>query len=59
MVADPVALHHIFHKSGYRYRKGREAELQGLQVNGPGVFAVQGQHSVLVPIARFKVLNGA
>ncbi|KAK1231785.1 hypothetical protein PQX77_005077 [Marasmius sp. AFHP31] len=43
MVADPLALQHIFQKTGYRYRKAREVELQGLQINGPGLFAVQGE----------------
>ncbi|KAJ8076777.1 hypothetical protein PM082_001200 [Marasmius tenuissimus] len=43
MVADPLALQHIFQKTGYRYRKAREVELQGLQINGPGLFAAQGE----------------
>ncbi|RPD78489.1 cytochrome P450 [Lentinus tigrinus ALCF2SS1-7] len=37
MTADPKALQHIFHKSGYNYTKRTSANYMGYMLSGPGI----------------------
>ncbi|ESK94372.1 cytochrome p450 [Moniliophthora roreri MCA 2997] len=55
VVADPKALQHIFHKSGYRYKKPKDFVQGAFRRFGPGLTAVQGsQHR-----RQRKIMNPA